>query len=135
MKVVKANQTLLEGFEAEQLGVALAKRYPSFFERRELNLTAHALNKSTDQVLSDRAAFGAADRRAWKNQKRQANIDPAAQGIEGLLKSTMDPNGVPAKSMCSRHCQKQGVDVQGRSNCPYCLGQGFFAARKMKEGK
>jgi hypothetical protein len=134
-RVLKVQIAELEQVEAEQASTLLQKRYPGFFERRETRQTALALGKSEDQVLSDRAEIGTADRRAWKNQKRNANIDPAAKGVAALMGATTDRDLVNEKSVCARHCSKEGRDVQGRSNCPYCGGAGFFAARKIKEGK
>jgi hypothetical protein len=138
MKVVKVNQTLLEGFEAEQLGVDLRKRFPNFFERREIHQTAVALHKTDEIVLADKANLAVqskADRRAWKGQKINRNIAPAAQGVGDLLGMGDGGNSLAAKSMCARHCQKEGKDVQGRSNCTYCNGAGFNAALKIREGK
>jgi|ERR1700722_19539690 len=137
-QVIKVNMRILEEAEAEQIGVAMQKRWPTFFERREIHQTAIALHKTDEIVLADKANLAVqsrADRRAWKNQKRNANIDPATQSLDSLLNTGADRNLVNEKSQCARHCNKDGVDIQGRSNCPYCQGAGFNAARKIKEGK
>jgi hypothetical protein len=135
MKMVSATQAELEAAEAKQIGVLLQKRWPNFFERREIHQTATALNKTEEVVLADRANLATANRRDWKAQKRNRNIAPASQGLDSLLNTGADRDPVNEKSMCARHCQKEGVDVQGRSHCPYCQGAGFNAARKIKEGK
>jgi hypothetical protein len=136
LKMVKIKKAFLEQEEAEQIGINVAKRWPNFFERREIHQTAIALHKTDEIVLSEKANLAVqsrADQRAWKNQKVNRNIAPARQGVADLMGATKERNLVNEKSVCSRHCQKEGRDVQGRSNCPYCLGQGFNAARKLKE--
>lgn len=131
--MVKTKQAQVEAAEAERVGVLLQKKYPTFFERREIHMAAVALNKSDEAVLADKANLATANRTDWKAQKVNRNIAPARQGVDDMLSMGGDGNSVSAKSMCARHCQKDGIDVQGRSNCSYCHGAGFNAMNKIKE--
>jgi hypothetical protein len=135
LRMVRVKKSILDQDLAEETAATVIKRWPNFFERRELHQSAQALGKSEDQVLSDRANLGVADRKAWRTQKRNRNIDPSTQGVAGLMGATKERDLVNEKAVCARHCSKEGRDVQGRSNCPYCQGAGFHAAMKIKEGK
>jgi hypothetical protein len=134
-RVLKVQIAELEQVEAEQIGATLQKRYPGFFERREVRQTSLALGKSEEIVLANRAELASADRRAWKGQKVNRNIAPARKGVGDLLSMGDGGNSVSAKSMCARHCQRDGKDVQGRSSCSYCNGAGYSVALKLREGK
>ena len=135
LDTVKALTSAMKALEAEIAVSHVMKKFPNFFERREIHATALALGKSEETVLADKANLATANRRAWKGQKVNRNIAPAKKDVADLMgaKDTRDP--INEKSMCARHCQKDGKDVQGRSNCNYCHGVGFNAMSKLKESK
>jgi hypothetical protein len=138
LKMVKAHKDFLATVEAERVGAIFQKKYPNFFERRELHQTAVALNKSEETVLSEKANLAVQSREnkaAWKNQKTNRNIAPARQGIDDLLNMASDGSKEGDLARCSRYCKDaRGNDIQGR-NCPVCHGVGHNAYKKISEAK
>jgi len=123
----------IEAIETASKREAVRKKYPNFFERQLVKAEANALGKSEETVLADRANLATAPRRNWKTQKVNRNIAPGGQGLDKILSLGKERNLTQEKSKCAQFCQKNGRDVQGRSNCPYCQGAGFNAANKRKE--
>jgi hypothetical protein len=135
LRLVKSKQTELAAIEAERVEVAIQKKYPSFFERREIHATAVALHKSDDVVLAERANLATANRRDWKTQKVNRNIAPARQGVDTMLSMASGGSTEGNLARCSRYCKDaRGNDIQGR-NCPVCKGIGFNAHKRIREAK
>ena len=123
----------IEAMETVSKMEVVRKKYPNFFERQMLHDEARVLGKSEEKVLADKANLSTAPRRDWGSQKVNRNIAVGKMGAGEFLLMGGERDLVNEKSTCARHCQKDGLDVQGRSNCPYCHGAGFNAMNKIKE--
>src|SRR5258705_212654 len=56
-----------------------------------------------------------------------ANLGTAMRGYSTLTGIPNQEALVKARAACASHCQKDGRDVQGRTSCKYCNGEGFIS--------
>jgi hypothetical protein len=117
-------------------------RHLSYFER----IDAQALGKTLDAYgnldLNDGAnqiTQPAGLRRINPNVKTSATYSDNSDapqdsgestGVQEAFDETTKVQKVHEtyiRSFCARNCQKNGRNVQGRSSCEYCLGEGWIA--------
>lgn len=130
--------------EADQLAKRAMRpvRHLSFFERQQAlalgkTLDAHGnldLNEGANQITQP-----AGLRRINPNVKTSASYSDNSNapqdsgestGVQEALDETtkvQKAHEIYIRSRCARYCQKSGRNVQGRSSCEYCLGEGWIA--------
>jgi len=132
--------------EADQLAKRATHpvRHLSYFERqtaRDLGLEkamdAHGnldLNEAANQITQP-----AGLRRINPNVKTSASYSDNSNAPQDSSESTgvqealdeatkaQQAHEIHIRSLCARNCQKNGRNVQGRSSCEYCLGEGWIA--------
>ncbi|SRR6266404_657021 len=129
--------------EADQLAKRAMRpvRRLSFFEREcalQLNKTLTAdgihidLNENANQITQP-----AGLKRVNPNVKTSASYSDnsnapqeprqSAGTSEILHEQAQKAYEINIRSLCARNCQKNGRNVQGRSSCEYCLGEGWIA--------
>ena len=122
----------------------------SYFERQQAQALGKTLDAYGNLDLNDGAnqiTQSGPVRRVNPNVKTSATYsdDSSAShdsGESACVQEALDETtkikkvrarDIVIKSLCARNCQKDGKNVQGRSRCEYCLGEGFIAKQARLE--